>query len=367
MKIAQVSPLFESVPPKAYGGTERVVSYLTEELVAMGCDVTLFASADSTTRARLVPAAASLRAAGQSATALACHTLQLGMLASAARSFDIIHFHTDYLQFPMARGLATAHVSTLHGRLDLPELAPLYRHFLDMPVVSISNSQRAPLPWINWQGTVHHGLPPGLYDFNPAPDNTLLFLGRISPEKRPDRAIEIAVRSGMPLTIAAKVDPADSDYFAARIAPLLRHPLVHFIGEVEEAVKRRLLSSARALLMPIDWPEPFGLVMIEAFACGTPVIAYRRGSVPEIVTDGVTGFIVDDQEQAVQAVSRLAGLDRQRCRQAFLQRFTARRMAQAYLRLYERLQQQAVQKCAAQPTLPAGAARAAAVHQEHHG
>lgn len=368
MKIAQVSPLFESVPPKAYGGTERVVSYLTEELVSMGCDVTLFASADSVTRARLVPATgASLRATGQNATALACHTIQLGMLASMARSFDVIHFHTDYMQFPMARGLATAHVSTLHGRLDLPELAPLYRQFIDMPVVSISNSQRAPLPWINWQGTVYHGLPQDLYDFNPTPANTLLFLGRISPEKRPDRAIEIAVRSGMPLTIAAKVDPADGDYFDARIAPLLRHPLVHFIGEVGEAEKRRLLGSARALLMPIDWPEPFGLVMIEAFACGTPVIAYRHGSVPEIVTDGVTGFIVNNQEQAVQAVARLAGLDRQRCRQAFMQRFTARHMAQAYLRLYEAVREKALRKRAAHPSRSALAARAAAIHQEHHG
>ena len=370
MKIAQVSPLFESVPPKAYGGTERVVSYLTEELVGMGCDVTLFASADSVTRARLVPATgASLRATGQNATALACHTIQLGMLASMARSFDVIHFHTDYMQFPMARGLATAHVSTLHGRLDLPELVPLYRQFQDMPVVSISNSQRAPLPWINWQGTVYHGLPLDLYDFNPAPDDTLLFLGRISPEKRPDRAIEIAVRSGMALTIAAKVDPADAPYFNTSIAPLLRHPLVRFIGEVGEAEKRRLLGRAKALLMPIDWPEPFGLVMIEAFACGTPVIAYRHGSVPEIVTDGVTGFIVDNQEQAVQAVARLPGLHRHRCRQAFMQRFTARHMAQAYLRLYVALQRQVSQKgaWAARPPRPAGAARATAILQEHHG
>lgn len=368
MKIAQVSPLFESVPPKAYGGTERVVSYLTEELVGMGCDVTLFASADSSTRARLIPATgASLRAKGQNAAALACHTIQLGMLASMAHSFDIIHFHTDYMQFPMARGLATAHLSTLHGRLDLPELAPLYRHFLDMPVVSISDSQRAPLPWINWQGTVYHGLPLGLYGFNPTPDHTLLFLGRISPEKRPDRAIEIAVRSGMPLTIAAKVDPADSDYFDTRIAPLLRHPLVHFVGEVGEEEKRRLLGNAQALLMPIDWPEPFGLVMIEAFACGTPVIAYRHGSVPEIVTDGVTGFIVDNQEQAIAAVARLPGLDRRRCHQSYLQRFTARHMAEAYLRLYEQLRMQRLRRGTASPSRTAGAARSITTHQEHHG
>jgi len=339
MKIAQVSPLFESVPPKGYGGTERVVSYLTEELVGLGHDVTLFATADSQTSARLVPVAEeNLRGAALNPVFLSFHTLQLGLLGNMAHKFDVIHFHTDFLQFPMARHLSTAHVTTLHGRLDLPELKPLYRHFHDVPLVSISDSQRLPLPWVNWRRTVYHGLPPELYAFNASPKDYCVFLGRISPEKRPDRAIEIAVRAGMPLYIAAKVDPADSAYFETSIKPLLNHPLVNFIGEVHEAEKRELLGNARALLFPIDWPEPFGLVMIEAFACGTPVIAYPHGSVPEIVTDGLTGFLVNSQDQAVEAVQRIGSISRRRCRDAFEQRFTARHMAQDYLRLYEELQ-----------------------------
>jgi glycosyltransferase involved in cell wall biosynthesis len=339
MKIAQVSPLFESVPPKGYGGTERVASYLTEELVKLGHDVTLFATADSKTSARLVPAVAeSLRADALNSVSLTFHTIQLGLLGRMADSFDVIHFHTDYLQFPMARFLATPHVTTLHGRLDMPELAPLYQQFREMPLVSISDSQRTPLPWVNWRATIYHGLPAELYSFNPTPGDYCVFLGRISREKRPDRAIEIAVRAGMPLYIAAKVDPADAVYFKDCIEPLLDHPLVHFIGEVCEAEKCKLLGNARALRFPNDWPEPFGLVMIEAFACGTPVIAYGHGSVPEIIADGVTGFVVNNQEQALEALRRIGSIDRRRCRDAFEQRFTARHMAQAYLRLYEALQ-----------------------------
>lgn len=338
MKIAQVAPLFESVPPKGYGGTERVVSYLTEELVAMGHDVTLFATADSVTSASLIPITTkSLRADAGSPVALACHTTQLGRLGKCAARFDVIHFHTDYLHFPMARQLATPHVTTLHGRLDLPELAPLYKQFNDIPLVSISDTQRAPLPWANWHATVYHGLPSDLYDFGPTPDDYCVFLGRIAREKRPDRAIDIAVRAGMPIVIAAKIDPADAAYFETSIRPLLAHPLVRFIGEVGEAEKRQLLANARALLFPIDWPEPFGLVMIESFACGTPVIAYRHGSVPEVVTEGVTGFVVDNQEQALGALLRIASIDRRRCRDVFETRFSARQMALRYVQLYDAL------------------------------
>ena len=338
MKIAQVAPLFESVPPKGYGGTERVVSYLTEELVAMGHDVTLFATADSMTSARLVPITTkSLRADAGSPVALACHTTQLGRLGKAAASFDVIHFHTDYLHFPMARQLATPHLTTLHGRLDLPELAPLYKQFSDVPLVSISDMQRAPLPWANWHGTVYHGLPADLYSPGFEPADYCVFLGRIAREKRPDRAIEIAIRVGMPIVIAAKIDPSDADYYEASIKPLLSHPLVRFIGEVGEADKSALLSNARALLFPIDWPEPFGLVMIESFACGTPVIAYGHGSVPEVVTDGVNGFVVADQEQALHALLHIDSIDRRNCREVFEQRFSAQQMALRYVELYESL------------------------------
>ena len=339
MKIAQVAPLFESVPPKNYGGTERVVSYLTEELVSLGHEVTLFATADSCTAARLIPVTdRNLRSAALNPTALAWHTVELGMLGAMAHEFDVLHFHTDYLHFPMARQLDVAHVTTLHGRLDLPGLAPLFQHFDDLPQVSISNSQRAPLPWARWQATVYHGLPAALYAFHPEPGKYCLFLGRMSPEKRPDRAIEIALRAGMPIVLAAKVDRVDEAYFKERIRPLLRHPLVEFIGEVGETEKGRLLGNARALLFPIDWPEPFGLVMIEAFACGTPVIAYNHGAVPEILADGITGFVVDDQVQAFDALERIDSIDRNNCRTAFMQRFSAQQMAQSYLDVYRDLQ-----------------------------
>jgi glycosyltransferase involved in cell wall biosynthesis len=338
VKIAQIAPLYESVPPKLYGGTERVVSYLTEELVRQGHDVTLFASGDSITSARLVPACTeSLRLKRQAADSLACHYLMLEEVFRRAERFDILHFHIDYLHYPLSRRHDVRHVTTLHGRLDMPELAELYREFPEPPVVSISDAQRRPLPWLNWQATVHHGLPPELLTFQPRPEGYLAFLGRISPEKRVDRAIEIATRCGRTLKIAAKVDAADKDYFHERIKPLLDNPLVEFIGEVGGAAKDEFLGNAEALLFPIDWPEPFGLVVIEAFACGTPVIAWRCGSVPELIDEGLTGFIVDDLDGAVQAVERLPELSRARCRQVFEQRFSDTRMAQDYLAIYDRL------------------------------
>ncbi len=342
MKIAQVAPLYESVPPRRYGGTERVVSYLTDELVRQGHEVTLFATADSETAAELEPVASgALRLDERCQDPLAHHVLLMDRVARRAHEFDVIHFHVDYLHFPLLRLLQVPHVTTLHGRLDIPDLAPLYSEFTDMPVVSISDDQRRPLPQANWQATVYHGLPLDLYRFNPAGGDYLAFLGRISPEKRVDRAIQIALRTGMEIRIAAKIDRADRDYYEEHIAPLFRLPRVEYIGEIGEREKAEFLGNARALLFPIDWPEPFGLVMIEAMACGTPVIAYRRGSVPEVMADGVTGWIVDDMEQAVAAVERLEGFDRRRCREHFERRFSAGRMARDYLRVYERVRESA--------------------------
>ncbi len=342
MKIAQVAPLYESVPPRQYGGTERVVSYLTDELVRQGHEVTLFATADSETAAELEPVApGALRLDERCQDPLAHHVLLMDRVARRAHEFDVIHFHVDYLHFPLLRLLDVPHVTTLHGRLDIPDLAPLYSEFADMPVVSISDDQRRPLPQANWQATVYHGLPLDLYRFNPAGGDYLAFLGRISPEKRVDRAIQIALRTGMEIRIAAKIDRADRDYYEEHIAPLFRLPRVEYIGEIGEREKAEFLGNARALLFPIDWPEPFGLVMIEAMACGTPVIAYRRGSVPEVMADGVTGWIVDDMEQAVAAVERLEGFDRRRCREHFEQHFSAERMARDYLRVYERVRESA--------------------------
>jgi glycosyltransferase involved in cell wall biosynthesis len=336
MRIAQVAPLFESVPPKYYGGTERVVSYLTEALVELGHDVTLYASGDSETRARLVaPCRRSLRLDKGCVDQLAHHVLMLELVARDAASYDVVHFHCDYLHYPLSRRLNVAHVTTLHGRLDLPDLVPLYRQFGDVPVVSISNAQRQPLPWIGWVATVHHGLPARLARFRERPGKYFAFLGRISPEKRVDRAIEIARRLGMPLKIAAKVDALDREYFTTTIEPLLRRADVEYVGEIGDGEKDEFLGNAYALLFPIDWPEPFGLVMIEALACGTPVIGYRRGSVPEVLEDGVTGFIVDGLEDAVAAARRIGRIDRRRCRELFEARFTATRMARDYLRVYD--------------------------------
>jgi glycosyltransferase involved in cell wall biosynthesis len=338
MRIAQVAPLYESVPPQCYGGTERVVSYLTEELVRQGHEVTLFASGNSVSAARLLaPCRGALRLDSQCIDPLAHHMLMVEQVFQQRGRFDLIHWHIDYLHFPLSRRQSTPHVTTLHGRLDLPDLVPLYQEFMDVPLVSISDAQRAPLPGANWQGTVYHGLPEDLYAFRPEPGTYLAFLGRIAPEKRVDRAIAIAQRLGLPLKIAAKVDPVDREYFEAAIAPLLREPLVEYVGEIGEGEKDAFLGHAAALLFPIDWPEPFGLVMTEAMACGTPVIAFRRGSVPEVIEDGVTGFIVHDLEGAVHAVERLPTLSRWRCREQFEARFSAGRMAQDYLALYQRL------------------------------
>jgi glycosyltransferase involved in cell wall biosynthesis len=338
MRIAQVAPLYESVPPKCYGGTERVVSYLTEELVRQGHEVTLFASGDSVTQARLVAACRrSLRLDKDCIDQLAHHIVMLERVFQQAPEFDIVHFHVDYLHFSMSRRQQITHVTTLHGRLDIPDLFPLYQEFRDMPVISISNVQREPLPWANWQATVYHGLPANLYRFRAQPGSYLAFLGRISPEKRVDRAIKIAKQVQIPLKIAAKVDPVDKEYFESVIEPLLRDPLVELVGEIGEGEKDDFLGNAYTLLVPIDWPEPFGLVMIEAMACGTPVIAYHGGAVPEVMEEGRTGFIVRGLKDAVEAVRRVPELGRKRCREVFEQRFTADRMAHDYVRVYERL------------------------------
>jgi glycosyltransferase involved in cell wall biosynthesis len=338
LRIAQVAPLYESVPPRYYGGTERIVSYLTEELIRQGHDVTLFASGDSVTKAELIaPCRQSLRLDLNCIDQMSYHTLMLEQVFKRIDDFDVIHFHIDYMHYPLSRRHHAVYVTTLHGRLDIPDLAPLYREFSEMPVVSISAAQRKPLPWVNWQGTVYHGLPPDLYRFHQGMGNYLAFLGRISPEKRVDRAIEIAKRSGIPLKIAAKVSASDRPYFEREIKPLLDHPLVEFIGEIGEDKKNDFLGNAQALLFPIDWPEPFGLVMIEAMASGTPVIAWPMGSVPEVMEQGRTGFIVKSVEEAVTTVRRLPELSRKRCREIFEQRFVSERMAHDYLHVYEAL------------------------------
>lgn len=338
MRIAQVAPLWESVPPKLYGGTERIVSYVTEELVAMGHDVTLFASGDSETTARLeaiCPQALRLNTGVFNRDAPLVMLREKGL--GSARDFDIIHSHLDFTGFPLARRNPVPVVTTLHGRLDLPELEPVYREFSEMSLVSISDAQRRPLPWANWAGTVYHGLPRNLYTFHPQSGGYLAFLGRTAPEKRPGHAIEVAKRTGIPLRIAAKVDPADRTYFEAEIEPLLDHPLIEFVGEISDAEKDEFIGNAMAVVCPYDWPEPFGLVLIEAFACGTPVIAYRRGSIPEIVDHGVTGFICETIDEMVAAVGQVPLIDRKQCRAVFDERFTADRMARDYVALYERL------------------------------
>jgi glycosyltransferase involved in cell wall biosynthesis len=338
LRIAQVSPLYESVPPALYGGTERVVSYLTEELVRAGHDVTLFASGDSRTSARLVEGAPrSLRLDAECRDPLPHHFRMLELVARESAEFDLIHFHVDYLHYPVSRRLATPNLTTLHGRLDIPDLFPLYDEFREVPLVSISDAQRLPVPRANWRATVHHGLPEDLLSLREEPGDYLAFLGRISPEKGVDRAISIALAAGMKLRIAAKVDAADREYFQTAIRPLLQNAGIEFVGEIREPDKNEFLGRAKALLFPIDWPEPFGLVMIEAMACGTPVIAWPRGSVPEVLEEGVSGFLVESEEEAVKALARLDGFDRRRCRRAFEERFTAERMAREYLEVYEAL------------------------------
>ncbi|HFC97451.1 MAG TPA: glycosyltransferase family 4 protein [Thermosulfurimonas dismutans] len=337
MRIAQVAPLYEAVPPKLYGGTERVVFWLTEELVRQGHEVTLFASADSQTSARLVPCAPqALRLCGVK-DPLAPHVLMVERVLQRINEFEVIHFHIDYLHLPLMRRMRIPHLTTLHGRLDLPEMYPFYKEFREAPFVSISYAQRRPLPFLNWVGNVYHGLPRDLYRPSYEPGKYLAFLGRISPEKRPDRAIELAERVGIKLLMAAKVDRADREYFETVIRPRLKSPWVEFIGEISEREKQEFLSGALALLMLIDWPEPFGLVMIEANACGTPVIAWRCGSVPEIIEPGRNGFIVESMEEAEAAVEAVARLSRAECRRVFEERFTAERMAREYLELYRSL------------------------------
>ncbi len=338
MRIAQVAPLYESVPPRLYGGTERVVSWLTEKLVSLGHDVTLFASGDSVTNARLVPVCKqALRLDSQCIDPMAHHTLMVEQVFNRADQFDLIHFHIDYLPFSLSRRVQVPCITTLHGRQDLPDLVPLYREFSEVPLISISDAQRQPLPWVNWVGTVHHGLPVNSLLQKEGKGDYLAFLGRVSPEKGVDRAIEIAIRSGMKLKIAAKVDRGDREYFERKIKPLLNHPLVEFIGEIGASEKQEFLGNAAALLFPIQWPEPFGLVMIESMACGTPVIAHPFGSVPEIIPDGVAGFLVRDLDEAVEAVKRIGDLDRRECRQHFELNFTDERMARDYVKAYNRL------------------------------
>jgi glycosyltransferase involved in cell wall biosynthesis len=338
MRIAQVAPLYESVPPKLYGGTERVVAWLTEELVRRGHDVTLFASGDSVTSARLLPMCPeALRLSPTCIDEIAHHALMMERVFQRANEFDIIHFHTDYLQFPLCRRHKVPHVTTLHGRLDIPDLVPLFEMFSEIPVISISDAQRTPLPWLNWQGTVCHGLPLHEYKLGEGRGNYLAFLGRTSPEKGLDKTIEIAKKAGMPLKIAAKIDRNDVKFFESVIKPMLKHPLIEFIGEIGEMEKEKFLGDATALLFPICWPEPFGLVMIEAMACGTPVIAYAHGSVPEILVSGVTGYLAADVRSAVAAIKVLSGFNRRKCRKVFEERFSASRMANDYLAVYERL------------------------------
>lgn len=338
MRIAQIAPLYESVPPQAYGGTERVVSYLTEELVGQGHEVTLFASADSVTQANLVAACSrSLRLDPSCKLDLPHHFRMLEMVAERADEFDVLHFHTDFLHFPIIRRLSVPSVTTLHGRLDLPDLKALYKEYTEVNLISISDSQRLPLADVRFLATVYHGLPKNLYPFTREPGDYFAFIGRISPEKGVDRAIEITKRMGIPLRIAAKVDKMDREYFEEEIRPLLDHPLVEYIGEINDAQKGEFLGRARAVLFPIAWPEPFGMVMIEAMACGTPVIAFRGGSVPEVLDDGVTGFIVEDVKGAVDALQGISHFDRQLCRRTFERRFSADRMARDYLVAYDRL------------------------------
>ncbi len=337
MRIAQVAPLYESVPPKYYGGTERVVSYLTEELVRQGHDVTLFAAGDSETTAHLVPGVhRSLRLDKHSIDGMSHHVHLVERITQMEDEFDVIHFHLGYLHFPIARRMRTPHISTQHGRLDIPDLVGLYSTFRDVANVSISDDQRKPMPWMNWVATVYHGLDPNMYRFHESPGKYFAFLGRISPEKRVDRAIAIAKQVGVPLKIAAKVDKVDVEYFETLIRPLLDSELIEYVGEIGEGEKTEFLGNAGALIFPIDWPEPFGLVMIESLACGTPVIAYRQGSVPEVLTHGVDGWLVNTIEEATEAAASTS-IRRRNCRETFERRFTSAKMASNYVEVYARV------------------------------
>ena len=340
MKIAQIAPLYESCPPRLYGGTERVVSYLTEELVRQGHDVTLFASGDSCTSAKLVPfCETALRLDPRIKDAIPPHIVMLHRVRALADHFDVLHFHVDVMHYPLISDFADRTVTTLHGRLDLYELKDVFTTFSHVPLVSISKDQRRPMPPVNWLGTVHHGLPRDLLPFNPAPKGEYLaFLGRISPEKGPAQAIEIATRSGAKLKMAAKIDRVDRAYWEDVIRPMVEaNPNVEFVGEINERQKASFLGEAAALLFPIDWPEPFGMVMIEAMACGTPIVAFPRGSAPEVIDEGISGFLVDDVDGAVEAVERLPGFDRAKARECFEHRFSIERVCQDYVRIYRNL------------------------------
>ena len=338
MKIAQVAPLYEAVPPKLYGGTERIVSFLTEELVKQGHDVTLFASGDSVTTAKLIaPVPQALRLKEDCEDTLAPHIVELHNAIKCSREFDIIHFHTDYLSFPFTQFLEVPHLTTLHGKLTIEELQMIYDTYPNEPVVCISDAQCQPLPQANFVGRVYHGLPVDLFEKGSGSGNYFAFLGRISPEKRCDRAIEIAVATNTPIRIAAKIDKADQDYFEQHIKHFFDHPLVNYMGEINEDQKQEFLGNAKALLFPIDWPEPFGLVTIEAMACGTPILAWNLGSVPEIIEEGRSGFIVNSMEAAIEAANKIADLDRSLVRNCFEQRFTGKRMAKGYLELYQKM------------------------------
>lgn len=339
MKIAQIAPLYESVPPKMYGGTERVVSYLTEELIKQGHDVTLFAAGDSQTSAKLISHIdEALRLNKNVQDPIAHHIIQMQEVIERASDFDILHFHTDYLHFPFSSTLSKTSITTLHGRLDLPDLLYIFRKFTDLPLVSISDSQRSPFPDASWMGTVYHGLPIDLYEKGEGKGDYVVFIGRISPEKRPDRAIEIAKKAGLNIKIAAKIDKGnDERYYQTRIKRLMEQPHVEFIGEICENEKKEILGNAKALLFPIDWPEPFGMVMIESMACGTPVIAFNNGSVPEIIDNGQSGFVVNTVVEAVKALKQIDLLDRNIVRSIFETRFSSSIMAENYIRLYESL------------------------------
>ncbi|HEY3636970.1 MAG TPA: glycosyltransferase family 4 protein [Rhizomicrobium sp.] len=340
MRIAQIAPLNEAVPPLLYGGTERIVAYLCDALCEMGHDVTLFASAEANTRAKLIPMRDQAIRLDSSPlkSDMAAHLAMLDEVRRRSDDFDVLHFHVDLLHFPLFESIAERTVTTLHGRLDMKDLAGVYARWPEYPLVSISNNQRRPLPDANWTATVQHGIPMQNFRFSPAPGGRYLaFLGRISPEKGPERAIALARQAGIPLKIAAKVDAADSVYYHEQIEPLLQDPLVEFIGEIDEASKSEFLGNALALLFPINWPEPFGIVMIEAMACGTPVIAWNCGSVPEIVEDGVTGFVVNSEADALDAIGRLKSLNRLRVRHVCERRFSAHSMAKRYLDVYARL------------------------------
>jgi glycosyltransferase involved in cell wall biosynthesis len=338
MRIAQVSPLFESVPPKYYGGTERVIHCLTEEFVKGGHEVTLFASGDSRTSARLKqPCGQALRLDEACLDKLAPHVLMLETVSQLAKEFDVIHFHLEYMHLPLTRKLPVSTLTTMHGRTDMSYLMPIFDEFREAALVSISNAQRRPLPWLNWQDTIHHGLPVNSFRFCEKPQNYALFLGRMSPEKGVHRAIEIARQAGIHLKIAAKIDPRDREYYRDVIKPLLREPGVEYIGEVGDGYKGELIGGALALIHPIDFPEPFSVVLIEALACGTPIVAFRQGSIPEIIEPGITGFVCDDIAQAVDSLRKVPALKRRDCRDSFERRFTSIRMAYDYLRSYERL------------------------------